>query len=148
MKKTYQPGECGSISVTYTFGDDIGWNQKTITVYTDDTAAPKCSLTIKAYIPLFLDVRPGFLYWGGGGLRKSRTVHVKVANDSPIKLVRAYDPKGLFMVDTRVIKPGREYELTVTPKPGAGNLESYLILQTDTPRDKPRSFELYAHAGR
>ena len=52
----------GEITATFTIGNRVGVQKKTITVVTDDQQEPTM-LNLTATIPRLLEVQPTFLFW-------------------------------------------------------------------------------------
>lgn len=66
-KKTYQPGESGSIKVIFDPHRRYGTQAKKVTVYTDDPVLPIKHLTIRGYVRAFAYIEPFLTNFGQVG---------------------------------------------------------------------------------
>jgi len=81
-KKTYAPGEAGSLKAVFTFGDRVGEQVKHITVVTDQADeegnAETHRLTLKTTIPVALKLTPKVLFWRKGDTPTSKEISLQI----------------------------------------------------------------------
>lgn len=146
QKEVVNPGEKGEIVATFNIGDRTGLQMKQVTVQTDDPD-PKQStmmLTLKVAIPQALEIRPNFVYWTSGEEPKTKKISVKVAKDFPAKNIVIKSNSQNF---ESKIQPGSnagEWTIEVTPKDTSHPMGTALLLQTDYPKEAPKSFYVNA----
>lgn len=143
-KKKYLPGESGVIKVTFLFGDRVGPQRKYITVETDDPRNPVAVLTLNVDIPEVLKITPSVLYWQTGKDRSAKSIHLKIARDVPLKIIGVDSTHDVFRPELKELKGGKEYQLTLTPDDIAEPARAALLIQTDFPKDRPKTFKAYA----
>jgi hypothetical protein len=142
QKEVVNPGEKGEITATFTFGDRVGPQPpKTVTVQTDEPppAQSTVTLTLHANIPQAVEVKPAFIYWTTGEAPKPKKVSIKAAKDFPVKNITIKSNSQNF---ESKVEPGKEGEWTVevTPKDTSHPMGTALLIQTDYPKDAPKSF--------
>lgn len=165
-KTTYAPGESGKIVATFDFGTRTGLEVKTIRVVTDDPKAPEAHLTMRVRIPQVVKITPVFVFWKHDEEKTTKPIEVQFTQEVPIHIKAvAMDGEG-FVAKLQAIDEGRHYRILVTPqdeqarKPEAVEEDPLakllqpsheghdqgvkLTIQTDYPKDKPRTFEVFA----
>ena len=144
-KKTYLPGEKGEIIANFKIGNRIGLQQKNIFVQTDDPSDPVSQLTLRVFIPELVKITPGFVFWKIGEDKTVKTITLKVAHDSPIKIIGVSSTNERLFPQLKTIKAGEEYVVTVTPSDTTEPAKATLRIESDFPKDKPRAFSAYAY---
>ncbi|MCI0526789.1 MAG: DUF1573 domain-containing protein [Nitrospira sp.] len=144
VKKKFLPGEDGVIKATFVFGDRVGLQKKHITIETDDPKNPVTVLTINVTIPEILKITPAVLYWQAGKDRSAKTINLKVGQEVPLKIVGVDSTHEVFLPQLEAIKEGKEYQLTVEPGDAAEPAQATFFIQTDFPKDHPKTFKAYA----
>jgi hypothetical protein len=114
-KKTYAVGERDSIKVDFESGSRIGFQEKVVTLKTDDEAEPVVDLILKVNIPQLLEIEPRFVYWNR---RSSEYSPVSICVKYNPELVRAlsqidYNPEQLVVESTRLADG--EFQINLTP---------------------------------
>ena len=61
IKKTFEPGEKGSITALFEIGDRTGRQSKQIVVRTDSDASAVSTLTLEVLVPELVRVQPSFV---------------------------------------------------------------------------------------
>ena len=149
-KKTYKAGENGRVTAIFTIGDRTGLHKHTMTVQTDDPKNPATILTMRFYLPEFLAIAPARIGWKVGEDPKLKTISLKDANEKPINVLAVKSSNARVKAELKTIKPGKEYEVVVTPQDTQVPVMAELWIGTDYPPDKPRSFrtraEIYQHS--
>src|ERR1700736_3271122 len=143
QKEVVNPGEKGDITATFNIGDRTGMQMKTITVQTDDPNPTQATtiLTLKANITPPLEIRPTFVYWTTGEEPKPKKVSVKAAKEFPVKDITIKSNSQNFESKVEPGKPG-EWTIEVTPKDTSHPMGTALQIQTDYPKEAPKSFYL------
>jgi hypothetical protein len=142
-KTTYAPGESGEIVVKLTIGTRQGLQNKTITVTSDD-GAPETLLTMKTLIPQILEMKPAFVFWKKGEAPVGKKIELNAGVEA-LQIVKAQSDNANVTVQLDEVEPGKRYRLTVAPISTAESLKARITLVTDFPKEKPRTFYLFAH---
>lgn len=129
-KNDVAPGEKGAITATFNIGDRTGVQVKTITVETDDAAAPQTVLTFKANIAQLLDLQPTFVFWQANEPAQPKTIVAKTAKGVTVKKVDVISSSADF---TAKVEPGAagEFKILVTPKDTTKPLNATLTIKPD-----------------
>jgi hypothetical protein len=143
QKEVVNPGEKGEITATFTIGDRTGQQVKTVTVQTDDPAQPTTMLTLKANIASALEIKPTFVYWTSGEDPKPKKISLKAAKEFPAKDITIKSNSQNFVSKVVPGKPG-EWTIEVTPKDTSHPMGTALLIQTDYPKEAPKSFYVNA----
>ena len=145
QKDVVNPGEKGEITATFNIGDRTGQQVKTVTVQTDDPDPTKMTtlLTLKTNITPAVEIRPTFVYWTSGEKPNPKKVTLKAAKEFPAKDITVKSNNQNF--DSKVVpgKPG-EWTIEITPKDTSHPMGTALLIQTDYPKDGPKSFYVNA----
>jgi Protein of unknown function (DUF1573) len=143
QKEVVNPGEKGEIVATFNIGDRTGQQMKTVTVQTDDPNPSQATtvLTFKATIPQALDIKPTFVYWQSGEEPKPKKISIKASKDFPAKNITVKSNSPNF---ESKVEPGRagEWTVQVTPKDTSHPMGTILLVQSDYPKDAPKSFSV------
>jgi hypothetical protein len=112
-KKTYLPKEGGELIANFNFAGRTGSQATYLVVKTN--LEPSTRLDIKGQVPNVLSISPKFLRWeiGKGLTPQTATVQIKEAGPINITSVQSSIPE--FVAELKVIKPGFEYEVVITP---------------------------------
>jgi len=143
QKEVVNPGEKGEITATFTIGDRTGQQVKTVTVQTDDPTQPTTMLTLKANIASALEIKPTFVYWTSGEDPKPKKISLKAAKEFPAKDITIKSNSQNFVSKVVPGKPG-EWTIEVTPKDTSHPMGTALLIQTDYPKEAPKSFYVNA----
>jgi hypothetical protein len=140
-KRTFAPGESGTIPVTFTIGSAFGLQQKTIHVSTTDPDHRVIALTIEVKLPDGPVITPRFLGWDQDGPAETKSSELVIPADATWRIVRAYDSKGHFTVSL-VPSPDdpRKATVLVTPQQTARPATGAIVIATDT----GAAFHIYA----
>jgi len=115
-----EPGKTGVIPIQFDSGSFFGDVTKTITVASNDKLAPNQTLTLRGKIWKEIEVNPQFAYitvMPDETSNLTTVVHVINQSDEPVTLSDPTSANGLFKAELKTIKPGREFEVTVTAVP-------------------------------
>ena len=144
-KKTYEPGEKGSLDATFTYDDKQGFQMKTISVDTGDGSQ---QLTLEVEIPDYLKIDVPLVTWEAGAKPEPQTFTITLDPEAPFKVIAGEfeNPKafkGELKETTPEGKKGRIYTFTVTPVSTEKFVKSIIYFKTDFPKDKPRSYKAF-----
>ncbi len=115
-KRTYAPGESGTIKAVFTVGDRMGRQERTVTVTMDDPYAPVAVLTMRVEIPELLAYSARLLHWSVGGDTGEKFVEVSATGGNRIAAIEVKEatPK-LAEARVEVVENGRKYRLFIQP---------------------------------
>src|SRR5690242_4574136 len=116
QKDQVGPGEKGEITATFTIGDRVGQQVKTVTVETDDPAHPMMTLTMKTNIPQVLEITPNFVFWQAGEDPKPKTVIAKADKSAPVQALEVKSTSPEFEAKVDKGSKSGEFQISVTPK--------------------------------
>lgn len=143
-KKTYAPGESGEITATLTIGSRQGLQSKTIRVMTDSEETPTV-LTMKTLIPEIVSIQPSFVFWKRGEEPDIKSINLKVGLDEPIHVIKAGSESSSVSVQLEEVVAGKHYRLNLFPASTDELAKARITIVTDYPKNKPRTFYVYAH---
>ncbi len=113
-KLTWNPGEKGIVRGNFKLGTIKGKIEKKIVLNIAGEAAPLV-LTTKLDIPHLFAIEPPTLFWDLNGEAKPQKFRVKVNHDEAIRITDISGTNEQFDYKLKVVKPGWEYEVSVTP---------------------------------
>jgi len=113
-KLTWKPGEKGVVRGNFKLGTIKGKIEKKIVLNIAGEAAPLV-LTTKLDIPHLFAIEPPTLFWDLDGEAKVQKFKVKVNHDEAIRITDISGTNEQFKYELKVVKPGWEYEVEVTP---------------------------------
>ena len=141
-KKTYQPGECGSLTAKFTFGGRRGAQAKSIAVTTDDQKTVQLSFNC-----LILDdpvaLIPPLVNWRVGESAAAKQVDISVAQNPRINVTAVASSNPRVFATLSTIKPGEKYSVSVTPTDTAREEFAQVFVQTDFPPEGPKAYTIF-----
>jgi hypothetical protein len=142
QKETVNPGEKGEIIATLNIGDRTGMQMKTVTVQTDDPNPAQATtlLTLKANITPAMEIKPMFVYWTSGEAPTPKKISLKAAKEFPARNITIKSNNSNFESKVEPGKSAGEWTIEVTPKDTSHPQATTLVIQTDYPKDTPKSF--------
>jgi Protein of unknown function (DUF1573) len=143
-KTEYAPGESGEIEAKFVFSGRTGKQEKAITVSTSDAPQQPTILRLLVNIEETVKIQPEIVLWRVGEQPEPKTIHIAVADDSPAKLVSVTSDNPSVKVQTTELKPGKEYEVRVTPADVNQPAAATLMIRTNYPLDNPETRYAYA----
>ena len=116
-KKTYQPGEGGTIDAVFTVGNRSGIQQKKIYVYTTDPNEKMARLDIRVDIQSVVALEDSFLRWEfkEGAELKPKTTIIRIDEEADVALLGVDSTHDFLRPHVRKLFD-KAYQLTVTPK--------------------------------
>ena len=142
QKEVVNPGEKGDVTATFNIGDRTGQQMKTVTVQTDDPNPTQATtiLTLKANITPTLEIKPTFVYWQSGEEPKPKKISIKAAKEFPAKNITVKSNSQNFESKVEQGSAAGEWTIEVTPKDTSHPMGTALLVQTDYPKEAPKSF--------
>jgi hypothetical protein len=135
-KTEFQPGESGVIKTIMDVGAHEGDLAKVVTVHSNDTQSPQRALKATVHIPQLVEFTPPITSWTVGDKTEPKLIKVKVLHEEPINIKKLSCTRAEFTPDIKVITPGREYEITLTPETTANPTLGLLTIETDCKIEK------------
>lgn len=151
-KKTYQAGEAGKLTIRLRVGQAQGKQSRKIEVRSDDRNTPLQMLTLNAHLPELVAMEPRVLTWKKGEKDAAKSTTVTVLREQPIKVIgvrvtqfpklppdAALPPGAVPLAElkltaaSRETRPGREYQVTVTPLDLSAEGQAMVEVETDLP---------------
>jgi len=114
-RKTYQPGERGTLKALFTVGDRLGIYERSITVTTDEGGEP-VRLAVRVDVPAAAEVTPRTVEWKSGDPAAARTIELVVAPEISIKFTQAAATSPEFVATLEPVEAGRRYRVIITPQ--------------------------------
>jgi len=138
-KDPIAPGRSGEIVATFTIGDRVGEQTKTVEVRTDEPDSAPTVLKLKATIPRLLEYKPPLLYWRDWEKRMPKTIDVTIG-DSPITNLDVTSADPSIKIETVAIPKEKAFRITVTPPSENRQINATLKIQPDFPKEAPKTF--------
>ena len=113
-KLTWKPGEKGVVRGNFKLGTIKGKIEKQIVLSVEGKVAPVV-LTTKLEIPDLFAIDPPTLFWDLNGKGEVQNFKVRVNHDEPIRVTDISCTSEQFKYELKIVKPGWEYEVEVTP---------------------------------
>lgn len=130
-KSLYQPGEKGEVKIVMKLGAFEGEVNKPTTVTTNDPVNPSIQLDSLITIPKIYDFSPLTTVWQIGEAPNPKVVKIKVMGKDPINILKTSCTRENTTAEVKVIKPGFEYEITLSPKTTEKPELGLISLETD-----------------
>ena len=143
-KTEYAPGESGEIEAKFIFAGRTGKQEKAITVTTSAAPQDPTILRLLVNIEEPVNIQPEVVLWRVGEQPEPKTIHIAVADDSPAKIQSVVSDNPVVTVKLTEVKPGKEYEILVTPTDLSKPTAATFTIRTDYPREDPQSKYAYA----
>ena len=136
-KDTYNPGESGKITATFTIGNRVGHQVKTIQVYTDEPGRKEpYTLTLKVDIPEAIKLSSRTLIWRTGDEATTKECQIELHPDLPLHIDSATPLAGGneadFEIELIEVAPNSIYQVHVTPKSAGKSARVTLQLGSDS----------------
>jgi uncharacterized protein DUF1573 len=147
-KTEYAPGESGEIEVKFSFGGRTGRQVNTITVTTSAAPRKPTILRLSVNIEALVRIEPQLVFWRLAEQPDPKTIHIAIGNGASLEIVRVRSDNPAFKVKLIELKPGKEYEVPVTPSKVARPTGAILVIETDHPADNPQIQYVYARSAR
>jgi len=145
LKKTdYATGESGEIEAKFSFGGRVGKQEKAIVVTTSQTRDKPTVLRLLVDIKDPIQIQPELVLWRIGEQPKPKKIQITVADDASAKVVSVASDNPSIKAELTEVKPGKEYEIEVTPTDLSRPAGATFLIRTDYPTQNPRTRYAYA----
>jgi hypothetical protein len=145
LKKTeYAPGESGEIEAKFNFAGRKGKQEKEILVTTSQAKDKPVVLRLLVDIQDPIKIEPEMVLWRVGDQPDSKKIEITVADDSPARILSVASDNPAINARLSELKPGKEYEIEVTPTNLAQPGGATLLIRTDYPTENPLTRYAYA----
>jgi hypothetical protein len=128
------PGKTGEIPIQFDSGSFRGSVTKAILVTSNDKLAPRQSISLQGTIWRLIDYSPQFAYMTlmPDASNATTVVHISSQSDEPLTLSEPTSANGSFKAELKTIKPGKEFDLTITALPplAPGNTSGSIFVRT------------------
>jgi len=98
---------------------------------------------LRAMIATPFEIKPTFVYWQNGEDPKPKTVMVKASKDFPAKNLTVKSNSQAFTAKVEPAGAG-EWKIEIQPKETTRPIATALTIQSDFPKEAPRSFYVNA----
>jgi len=145
LKKTdYAPGESGEIEAKFSFGGRVGKQEKAIAVTTSQARDKPTVLRLLVDIEDPIQIQPELVFWRIGEQPNPKKIQIAVANDASVKVVSVASDNPSIKAELTEVKPGRQYEIEITPTDLSRPAGATFLIRTDYPTQNPRTRYAYA----
>ncbi|MGA8655948.1 MAG: DUF1573 domain-containing protein [Chthoniobacterales bacterium] len=143
-KKLYHPGESGEIDATFTIAGLTGHQEKSIFVTTSAALVEPVVLRLKVDIPEAIKIEPQLVLWRLGERPDSKTIRIAVPEGMSAKIVSVVADNAAVKLELHEIRPGKEWEVKVTPPSTKEPAGATLLIRTNYPPANPETHYAYA----
>jgi hypothetical protein len=145
LKKTeYEPGESGEIEAKFSFGGRIGKQEKAIRVTTAQAREQPTILRLLVDIEDPIQIQPELVFWRVGERPNTKKIQITVAGNSSVKILSVASDNPAIKAQLSEVKPGKEYEIEITPTDVSQPAGATFLIRTDYPTQNPRTRYAYA----
>jgi hypothetical protein len=130
--RTYAPGASGTGKAEFKVTSFTGRHEKSVTVTTDDPNQPHWVIPFVLDVPVVVEIEPKTLQWWLGDEAVAKTCVVKMVGEKPMRITNVTSTRDSVDFQTKEITPGKEYQITVTPKSTKEVLMGALKIETDS----------------
>jgi hypothetical protein len=140
-KKTYAPGETGSLAAKFVFGGRRGMQAKSIAVATDDGKTAQLSFQcLIADDPVA--VSPALVWWRVGEAAEAKKVDLTLAQSGKIHITAVASTNPRVAATLATVKEGEKYAVNIRPADTAKQESAEVFVQTDFPPEGPRAYTI------
>ena len=130
-----EPGQTGEIPIKFDSGSFRGDVTKTITVTSNSKLQPNQTLILRGSVRKAIEISPQFAYMvvmPDAPSNSTTVVHITDQLDEPITLSDPTSATRSFKAELKTVKPGKEFELTITTVPplAPGNNSGTISIHT------------------
>ena len=148
-KREYERGEKGEIKVTFSFGDRVGEQHKTVSVrYSEGGESTTVVLELFVDIPETVAVNPCVQYWNRSDKPDARPVVITITQGyegKPVKAVLYTEPDhSNFTVSAIEKVSDGKYIFSITPKSTAEVLSEAGEIVIEIPGCEPKKMRFFA----
>ena len=131
-KATYAPGELGTGKAEFKVGSFVGMHEKILNVTTDLPSQQPWAVPFHLDVPEVVSIEPKNVQWWVGEAPSPKTITVKVTGADPMNITQITSTRETVQFAWKPVTPGREYQVTVTPKSTTDVVIGALKIETDS----------------
>jgi hypothetical protein len=109
------PGEAGEIKATFTVGDRLGRQEKTILVLTDEHPAAPTTLTLRVNIAEIITCSPHLVVWKVGSRPDEKFVDLTTTGERTIEHLQVPHDSAAFSTALQTVENGKAYRISLKP---------------------------------
>jgi hypothetical protein len=131
-KAVYAPGEIGTGKAEFKVGSFVGMHEKILNITTDLPSQQPWAVPFHLDVPEVVSIEPKNVQWWLGEAPSPKTITVKVTGADPMNITQITSTRETVQFAWKTVTPGREYQVTVTPKSTADIVIGALKIETDS----------------
>lgn len=144
-RRTYAPGESGTIHATFTLGERVGPQEKLITVRTAEPDSTSTALVLRVNIPKLFEVSPYFVIWSAGEAPTPKSIDLRITAPDVLSLETVESRHANFTAVAQPVDGSADHvTVLVTPLRTDQPLNGAIIATLRTKDGKTRPVSLYA----
>ena len=144
-RRTYLPGESGSIDVTYNIGDAMGIQTKIVAITTNESVKQPYTLFLYAHLPEPIKFSSRYLLWNLGAPCTPQFIKINAPAAKPVKVLSVASNSVDISASLQMLQEGRAYTIVVIPTTTKEEARGALTIETNLPHDGGnRTFYAYA----
>lgn len=144
-KREYAPGESGEVTVTYTFGDAVGQQEKLVSVVANEPEPTTYQLRLRVTIPELLAIQPRFVMWRQNEEPVAKTITIHALRPDLVRpvSVEARDARFSASLHESEEEPGT-FTVTIAPESTDATMFTTITVATSAPEEHKRVIQLFA----
>lgn len=95
-------------------------------------------LTVELIVPTIVQIDPKITKWHMGGETETKTIHITMDHEEPIKIKSVRSSRDNIRVETKEVEAGKRYEIAITPQSTDKVQLGMLTIETDCEIKKHR----------
>ncbi|HSJ04612.1 MAG: DUF1573 domain-containing protein [Verrucomicrobium sp.] len=131
-KAVYAPGEKGTGKAKFKVSSFVGRHEKALHIHTNDPVEPDRVVSFVLDVPEVVSIEPKLLEWTVGEAPEAKKFVVKMTGEDPMKILKLSATRQNVTFESKEIKPGREYEISMKPASTAEVTIGALKIETDS----------------
>lgn len=131
-KAEYAPGEKGTGKARFKVSSFVGRHEKSIQLFTDEDAEPDVVVNFVLNVPEVISIEPKLLEWTLGEKPEGKTLVVKMTGTDPMHITKLSATRQNVTFESKEVKPGREYHITIKPAATDDVTIGALKIETDS----------------
>ncbi len=144
-KRTYAPGESGTIRAVFTLGDRVGTQEKAIIVATAAPAASTTTLMLRVQIPKLFEVSPYFVVWNRGDPATAKSIELRLLRPDILTLGSVVSRHAVFTAGATPVEDASDrVAITITPESTDTPLNGAIVVSLQTASGETRPVTVYA----
>jgi len=148
-ERQIQPGQSGKIPIQFNPASFNGTVSKSVTVTCNDPMQSSHSLQIRATVWHLIEVQPSYVYFipaEGEETNETKVVRIISQLEEPLTLGPPKCSNPAFKVETKTVRPGKEFELHVSYTRPVSNATSQGFIMVNTSSTNHPMIKVTAHA--